>query len=105
MGVGIVHLLLSNEVDDVDALDVVDDDRIELEEREVEPELHSPHQASNLKACFESLYTNPILHKSFSSVSRGRYFVRMSAIISVVCCFFNTALLSCNRSWTHKKTV
>ena len=49
MGVGILHLLLSNEVDDVDALDVVDDDRIELEEREVEPELHSPIRPPTLK--------------------------------------------------------
>ena len=40
-----------NEIDDVDAADVADDDRIELE---VEHELHFPHQASNLKLCFES---------------------------------------------------
>ena len=49
MIVGIVHVLLSNEIDDVDPLAVVDDDRIELEEREVEPELHSPIRPPILK--------------------------------------------------------
>ena len=44
-----VHVQV-NEIDDVDAADVADDDHIELE---VEHELLH-HQASNLKLCFES---------------------------------------------------